>query len=132
MSSDVNLHFLCFCTHSLFPEITLDFPKYYGKLTLWDFGLPPFPQLSKVLISARNSNSNIKYMIWGECNIIIETVTSMNKVHDDMNFMVKYMIWGEVNITIDTENWAKISKSGKRRKSFFCNNFFKIVQKLIL
>ena len=27
---------------------------------------------------------------------------------------------------------AKISKSGKRRKSFFCNNFFKIVQKLIL
>ena len=28
--------------------------------------------------------------------------------------------------------WAKISKSGKRRKSFFCNNFFKIVQKLIL
>ena len=28
--------------------------------------------------------------------------------------------------------WAKISKSGKRRKSFFCNNFFRIVQKLIL
>ena len=27
---------------------------------------------------------------------------------------------------------AKISKSGKRRKSFFCNNFFKIVQNLIL
>ena len=50
-------------------------------------------------------NSLVKYMIWGECNIIIETVTSMNKVHDDMNFMVKYMIWGEVNITIDTENF---------------------------
>ena len=30
------------------------------------------------------------------------------------------------------DTWAKISKSGKQRKSFFCNNFFKIVQKLIL
>ena len=50
-------------------------------------------------------NSLVKYIIRGECNIIIDTVTSMNKVHDDMNFMVKYMIWGEVNITIDTENF---------------------------
>ena len=33
------------------------------------------------------------------------TVTYMNLVHDDMNFMVKYMIWGEVNITIDIENF---------------------------
>ena len=49
-------------------------------------------------------NSLVKYMIWGECNTIIETVSYMNLVHDDMNFMVKYMIWGECNITMDTEN----------------------------
>ena len=39
----------------------------------------------------------------------------------------------DFNVYDDVDgNWAKISKSGKRRKSFFCNNFFKIVQKLIL
>ena len=36
--------------------------------------------------------SLVKYMIWGECNITMDTVTSMNWVHDDMSFMVKYMI----------------------------------------
>ena len=49
--------------------------------------------------------SLVKYMIRGECNITIDTETSMNKVHDDMNSLVKYMIWGECNITIDTENF---------------------------
>ena len=38
----------------------------------------------------------------------------------------------DVDLMSNKGNWAKISKSGKRRKSFFCNNFFKIVQKLIL
>ena len=75
-------------------------------------------------------NSLVKYMIRGECNITIDTETSMNKVHDDMNspgecnitidtenFMnkvhddmnslVEYMIRGECNITIDTENFLK-------------------------
>ena len=37
-------------------------------------------------------NSLVKYMIWGECNTIIETVSYMNLVHDDMNFIVKFMI----------------------------------------
>ena len=36
-------------------------------------------------------NSLVKYMIWGECNTIIETVSYMNLVHDDMNFMVKWV-----------------------------------------
>ena len=48
-------------------------------------------------------NSLVKYMIRGECNIIIDTETFMNKVHDDMNFLVKYMIRGECNIIIDNE-----------------------------
>ena len=43
-------------------------------------------------------NSLVKYMIRGECNIIIDTETSMNKVHEDMNFVVKHMILGEVNM----------------------------------
>ena len=51
------------------------------------------------------TNSKVKYKIRGECNIIIDTETSMNKVHDDMNSLVKYMIRGECNITIDTENF---------------------------
>ena len=53
------------------------------------------------------TNSKVKYKIRGECNIIIDTETSMNKVHDDMNSLVKYMIRGECNITIDTENFLK-------------------------
>ena len=47
--------------------------------------------------------SLVKYMIRGECNITIDTETSMNKVHDDMNSLVKYMIRGECNIIIDTD-----------------------------
>ena len=46
--------------------------------------------------------SLVKYMIWGECNITMDTETSMNKVHEVMNSLVKYMIWGECNITMDT------------------------------
>ena len=49
--------------------------------------------------------SLVKYMFRSEFNITIDTETSMNKVHDDMNSLVKYMIWGECNITIDTENF---------------------------
>ena len=52
-------------------------------------------------------NSLVKYMIWGECNITIDTENFMNKVHDDMNSLVEYMIRGECNITIDTENFLK-------------------------
>ena len=48
-------------------------------------------------------NSLVKYMIWGECNIIIDTGTSMNKVDDDMNYQVKYIIKGESNIVSVTE-----------------------------
>ena len=29
---------------------------HQGKISLWDFGLPPCPQLSKMLISAGNSH----------------------------------------------------------------------------
>ena len=43
----------------------------------------------------------------GECNITIDTENFMNKVHDDMNSLVEYMIRGECNITIDTENFLK-------------------------
>ena len=50
-------------------------------------------------------NSLVKYMIWGECNIIIDTETSMNKVDDDMNYLVMYTIKGESDITIDTETF---------------------------
>ena len=49
--------------------------------------------------------SLVKYMIRGECNIIIDTENFMNKVHEVMNILVKYKIWGECNITIDTENF---------------------------
>ena len=42
-------------------------------------------------------NSLVKYMIRCECNIIIDTDTSITKVHEDMNFLVKYMIG--VNVT---------------------------------
>ena len=48
-------------------------------------------------------NSLVKYMIRGECNIIIDTDTSINKVDDDMNYLVKYMIKGEYNIVSVTE-----------------------------
>ena len=47
--------------------------------------------------------SLVKYMIRGECNITIDTETSMNKVDEDMNYQVKYKIKGESNIVIDTE-----------------------------
>ena len=33
-------------------------------------------------------NFLVKYMIWGECNINIDTENFMNKVHDDMNSLV--------------------------------------------
>ena len=46
-------------------------------------------------------------MIWGECNITIDTENFMNKVHDDMNSLVEYIIRGECNNTIDTENFLK-------------------------
>ena len=49
------------------------------------------------------TNSKVKYKIRGECNIIIDTETSMNKVDDDMNYLVKYMIKGEYNIVSVTE-----------------------------
>ena len=41
----------------------------------------------------------------GYVTITLDTETSMNKVHDDMNSLVNYMIWGECNITIDTETF---------------------------
>ena len=44
-------------------------------------------------------------MIRGECNISIDTVTSMNKVDEDINYLVKYMINGDSDITIDTETF---------------------------
>ena len=47
-------------------------------------------------------NSLVKYMIRGECNIIIDTVTSMNKVDEDINYLDKYMINGNSDITIVT------------------------------
>ena len=50
-------------------------------------------------------NSKVKYKIRGECNIIIDTVTSMNKVDEDINYLVKYMINGDSDITIDTETF---------------------------
>ena len=50
-------------------------------------------------------NFLFKDMIWGECDITIDTENFMNKVHDDMNSLVEYMIRGECNITIDTENF---------------------------
>ena len=52
-------------------------------------------------------NSLVKYMIWGECNITIDTENFMNMVYDDMNFLVEYIISGECNNTIDTENFLK-------------------------
>ena len=48
-------------------------------------------------------NSLVKYMIWGECNITIDTENFMNKVHEVMNSLVKYMIRCECNIIIDTD-----------------------------
>jgi len=48
-------------------------------------------------------NSLVKYMIRGECNIIIDTDTSINKENGDMNYLVKYMIKGEYNIVSVTE-----------------------------
>ena len=48
-------------------------------------------------------NLLVKYKIRDESNIIIDTVTSMNKVHDGMNSLVKYMIRCECNIIIDTD-----------------------------
>jgi len=50
-------------------------------------------------------NSLVKYIIRGECNIIIDTVTSMNMVDEDINYLVKYMINGDSDITIDTETF---------------------------
>ena len=50
-------------------------------------------------------NYLLMFMINGEYDITIDTETSMNKVHDDMNSLVEYMIRGECNITIDTENF---------------------------
>ena len=47
------------------------------------------------------TNSKVKYKIRGECNIIIDTETSKNKVHDDKNSLVKYMIMDEFNSIID-------------------------------
>ena len=46
-----------------------------------------------------------KYKIRDESNIIIDTVTSMNKVDEDINYLVKYMINGDSDITIDTETF---------------------------
>ena len=51
---------------------------------------------------------------------------------DDDDADVDSYVVDNVDGDDDDCNGAKISKSGKRRKSFFCNNFFKIVQKLIL
>ena len=50
-------------------------------------------------------NSLVKYMIRCECNIIIDTDTSINKENGDMNYLVKYMIKGDSDITIDTETF---------------------------
>ena len=44
----------------LIEKIILCYPSLYGSCSVWDFGLPPCPQLSKMLISAGNSNSNIR------------------------------------------------------------------------
>ena len=46
-------------------------------------------------------NSLVKYMIRGECNIIIDTDTSINKENGSMNYLVKYMIMDEFNSIID-------------------------------
>ena len=48
-------------------------------------------------------NSLVKYLIRGECNIIIDTDTSINKENGSMNYLVKYMIKGEYNIVSVTE-----------------------------
>ena len=50
-------------------------------------------------------NSLVKYIIRGECNIIIDTVISMNMVDEDINYLDKYMINGNSDITIDTETF---------------------------
>ena len=50
-------------------------------------------------------NSLVKYIIRGECDIIIDTDTSMNKENEDINYLVKYMINGDYDITIDTETF---------------------------
>ena len=50
-------------------------------------------------------NSLVKYIIRGECDIIIDTVTSMNVVQEDINYLDKYMINGNSDITIDTETF---------------------------
>ena len=54
--------------------------------------------------------------------VVRQVVSYANKIFVSIDMLILMLI----------SIWAKISKSGKRRKSFFCNNVFKIVQKLIL
>ena len=46
--------------------------------------------------------------------------------------MIFFKSWQKLTCYHPYCHWAKISKSGKWRKSIFCDNFFKIGQKLIL
>ena len=45
-------------------------------------------------------NSLVKYMIRGECNIIIVTEISMNKEVCDMNYPVKFMIMVSTTLSL--------------------------------
>ena len=92
-----------------------------GKLTLWDFGLPPCPQLSKTFkifqkcsflleiqipinVMKKRSAINSKGSDWYCCANYntVDPDSSLTMVHEDMNFLVKYKIRDEFNSIIDT------------------------------
>ena len=90
-------------------------------MILWDFGLPPCPQLSKTFkifqkcsflleiqipinVMKKRSAINSKGSDWYCCANYntVDPDSSLTMVHEDMNFLVKYKIRDESNIIIDT------------------------------